>query len=96
MARTKRQITSKAKAKAPIGGFKPNNPTVFINRSVVINDPNSMPMYDDYDDGMGGVPRRNNGGRQNQVAITVQTADNDLLATCEKVVLDAVNAHINS
>jgi hypothetical protein len=92
MARTKRQIRPNSKEKAPTGGFKPNNPTVFINRSVVINDPNSMPVYDEFDDGM----RRHNGGRQNQVAITVQTADNDLLTMCEKVVLDAVDAYINS
>lgn len=71
--------------------FKPNAPTVFINKQIVINDD----ML--YDDGMGGggVRRRNN-GRNNQVAITVQSDDNELLKMIEGSVMDLINAYNNS
>jgi nitrogen fixation protein len=71
--------------------FKPNAPTVFINKQIVINDDI---VFDNNDMGGGAVRRRN--GRNNQVAITVQSDDNDLLKTVESSVMDIVNAYNNS
>jgi nitrogen fixation protein len=71
--------------------FKPNAPTVFINKQIVINDD---VVFDNNDMGGGAVRRRN--GRNNQVAITVQSDDNDLLKTVEASVMDIINAYNKS
>lgn len=80
---------SKPKRNSESQEWKPNAPTVFINKQVVIND--NMPGYDD---GMGNV--RRNGGRNNQVAITVQSDDNELLKMCEAAIMDIITAYNNS
>ena len=63
---------------------KPNMPTVFINKQVVINDLMNQ---------AGNMGRVNN-GRQNQVAITVQSPDDELLTNVERAVMDLINVYM--
>lgn len=80
MARTR--MSDKPKSKAD--DFKPNAPTVFINKQVVINDHASRGMNQQ---------QRINNGRQNQVAITVQSPDDALLGNVERAVMEVINAY---
>jgi hypothetical protein len=90
----KKKVTKAPKPKRNEGSYKPNAPTVFINKQTVMNDPNTRRnngnniVYDEYDQ-----PILRNSQR-NQVAITVQSVDNALLVDCERAIMNIIDEYM--